>query len=55
MEHYVKIKRFYGFREEANNDPAVQEYYDSAFKASGAYFERGKIYGSGLTKEEEKN
>lgn len=50
----IWIRRKFSFIEEANADPAVQDYFDMSFKAIGSQFKVfGKIYESGLTAKEE--
>lgn len=50
----VEIKRHYGFIHAANPDNEAKEYFDMAYKAIGSYFKVfGKIYASGLTRQEE--
>lgn len=50
----VWIRRKFSFIEEANNDPAVKDYFDMAFRAIGSQYRVfGKIYETGLTRAEE--
>ena len=50
----VEIHRHYGFVHGANPDPEAKEYFDMAYKAIGSYYRVfGKVYESGLTREEE--
>jgi len=53
-EKIVFIMRKLSFMQENNNDPEVQDYFKMSYRAVGSYYkEFGRIYGSGLTREEE--
>jgi uncharacterized lipoprotein YehR (DUF1307 family) len=50
----VEIHRKLSFMQDANQDPDVKDYMGLAFRAVGSYFrEIGKVYETGLTREEE--
>lgn len=50
----VEIHRKLSFMQDANQDPDVKDYMGLAFRAIGSYWkEIGKVYASGLTREEE--
>lgn len=50
----IVIHRHYGFVHGANPDPEAKEYFDMSYKAVGSYYKVfGKVYASGLTREEE--
>lgn len=50
----IEIHRKSSFIEESNNDPDVKDYMALSFRAIGSYYkELGKVFASGLTREEE--